>query len=70
MAHVKIYAGSNILANAVAAKLEDAGIPYIKKDNISGGIAAGFGTIDRAVEVYVEEGDKIKAEELLAGFVN
>lgn len=70
MAHVKIYAGSEVLVLAVAAKLEDAGIPFIQKDNISGGIAAGFGTAGRAVEVYVEEADKERAEELLAGFVN
>jgi len=70
MAHVKIYAGSEVLVLAVAAKLEDAGIPFIQKDNISGGIAAGFGTAGRAVEVYVDEADKVKAEELLAGFVN
>jgi hypothetical protein len=70
MAHVKIYAGSEIMVKAVISKLEDAGIPYIEKNNISGGIAAGFGTSDRAVEVYVEQADKVTAEELLAGFVN
>ncbi|MES2484359.1 MAG: DUF2007 domain-containing protein [Bacteroidota bacterium] len=70
MAHVKIYAGSEVLVMAVAAKLEDAGIPFIQKDNISSGIAAGFGTMGRAVEVYVDEVDKVRAEELLAGFAN
>jgi len=70
MAQVKIYSGSEILVGAVAAKLEDAGIPFIQKDNISGGVAAGFGTLGRAIEVYVDEADKATAEELLAGFVN
>jgi hypothetical protein len=70
MAHVKIYAGSQVLVRAVAAKLEDAGILFIEKDNISSGITVGLGTLDRAVEVYVDEADKAKAEELLAGFVN
>ena len=70
MAHVKIYAGSEIVVGAVVAKLEDAGIPFIQKDNISGGIAAGFGTLGRAVEVYVDEAYKAAAEALLGDFVN
>jgi hypothetical protein len=69
MAYVKIYTGSEVLAKAVAAKLEEANIPYIEKDVSAGG--AVIGNLDGGVfEVHVEEADKATAKELLAGFVN
>ncbi len=69
MSHVKIYAGSEVLAKAVAVKLEEANIPYIEKDVSAGG--AVIGNLDGGTfEIHVEEADKARAEELLAGFVN
>lgn len=61
MAMVKVYAGSEILALGVQAKLEEAGISTIVKDNIESATLSGFGSFGQTVQVFVNEEDVAKA---------
>lgn len=61
----KIFSGSQILAIAVKEILDANKINYIERDDINSGIMAGFGTIDKAVHIFVEESDKNHALQLI-----
>ncbi len=61
MAMVKVYGGSEIMAQSVQAKLEEAGISTIMKDNIESATLAGFGSFGQTVQIFVNEEDVAKA---------
>ncbi|AXG72767.1 DUF2007 domain-containing protein [Flavobacterium arcticum] len=61
MAMVKVYGGSEIMAQSVQAKLEEAGISTIIKDNIESATLAGFGSFGQTVQIFVNEEDVAKA---------
>ncbi|MEC4113506.1 putative signal transducing protein [Myroides pelagicus] len=65
MSHKKLYAGSEVMVLAVRNLLEDHNIGYIIRDDIESGIAAGYGTLGKAVNVFVEETDLDRAKTLL-----
>lgn len=65
MSHVKLYAGSEVMVLAVKDLLEQNNIPYIIRDDIESAITAGFGSMDKAVNVFVEEQDLEKAKKVL-----
>lgn len=62
MDSVKIYSGSEILAQGLQVKLESEGISSWTKNNIQSAISAGFGIINQAVDVYVDQADQEKAK--------
>ena len=64
MNSVKIYSGSEILAQALQVKLQEAGINSWTKNNIQSAISAGFGSIGQAVDVYVDIEDKDAANQI------
>ena len=66
MAMVKVYGGSEIMAQAVQIKLEEAGIGTIIKDNIESATLAGFGSFGQTVQIFVDEADVAKAEEIIS----
>ena len=68
MALMKIFSGSQILAQALQVKLEAAEISTVVKNNIQSGIIAGFGTSGQAVEVFIEKHDLIKANLIIEEF--
>lgn len=68
MAVKKVFSGSEILAMALQAKIEDAGIKTIVKNNTQSAIASGFGTLGTAVEVFIDEKDAAKAEKIIEDF--
>lgn len=68
MALVKIFSGSEILAGALNAKLEAAGINTLVKNNIQSATAAGFGGLGQAVEVFVDKLEMPKAESIIENF--
>jgi Putative prokaryotic signal transducing protein len=68
MGLMKVFSGSEILAQALQAKLEDAGINTIAKNNIQSGRLSGFGTADQAVEVFIQETDFSKANPVIEEF--
>lgn len=66
MSHQKLFAGSEIMVLAVRNILEENSIPYIIRDDIESAISSGFGSADKAVNVFVENSDLDKAKNLLA----
>lgn len=65
MSHIKLFAGSEVMALAVKNILEDNQIPYIVRDDIESAIGIGMGTLGKAVNIFVEEQDLPKAKNLL-----
>ena len=68
MGLMKIFSGSEILAQALQAKLEQANVATNVKNNIQSGRLAGFGTADQAVEVFIQEVDFGKANPIIEEF--
>lgn len=68
MGLMKVFSGSEILAQALQVKLEDAKVSTILKNNIQSGRIAGFGTADQAVEVFIQETDFAKANPVIEEF--
>ncbi len=68
MALMKIFSGSEILAQALQSKLESAEISTVVKNNIQSGLIAGFGTAGQAVEVFIEKIDLVKASPIIEEF--
>lgn len=65
MNHKKLYAGSEVMVLAVRNLLEENNIAYIIRDDIDSALGAGYGTLGKAVHVFVEEKDVEKAKNLL-----
>ncbi|WP_410880153.1 putative signal transducing protein [Myroides sp. DW712] len=65
MDHKKVYAGSEVMVLAVRNLLEEHNIAYIIRDDIEAGRSAGYGTLGKAVHVFVEEQDVERVEALL-----
>lgn len=68
MGLMKIFSGSEILAQALQSKLEEANVTTNIKNNIQSGRLAGFGTADQAVEVFIQETDFAKANPVIEEF--
>ncbi len=68
MGLIKIFSGSEILANNLKAKLEDKNINVVIKDNIQSARLAGFGNSDLAVELFIQEFDFGKAHPVIEDF--
>lgn len=52
---MKIFSGSEILASALKEKIEAVGVEVLRKDNIQSARLGGFGNLDLAVELFVDE---------------
>ena len=65
---MKVFSGSEILAQALQVKLEEANVATNLKNNIQSGRLAGFGTADQAVEVFIQETDFAKANPVIEEF--
>ena len=68
MGLMKVFSGSEILAQALQVKLEAANVTSSTKNNIQSGRLAGFGTADQAVEVFIQETDFAKANPVIEEF--
>ena len=68
MGLMKIFSGSEILAQALKSKIEEVGVNTIIKNNIQSAKLAGFGTADQAVEVFIQEIDFGKANPVIEEF--
>lgn len=68
MGLMKVFSGSEILAQALQEKLETAGVGTVKKDNIQSARLGGFGNSDLAVEVFIQETDFAKANPVIEDF--
>ena len=68
MALVKIFAGSEITAQAINTRLQEQGIGSLIKNHIQSGTVAGFGTLGLSVEIYVEQEDVVAAKQVVKEF--
>lgn len=68
MGMMKVFSGSEVMAMALKAKIEEAGVATTIKNNIQSGTMAGFGTSDLAVEVFINERDFGKANKAIEDF--
>lgn len=68
MGLIKIFSGSEILAQALQQKIEAIGINTVIKDNIQSARLGGFGNTDLAVEVFIQEKDYGKAHQVIEEF--
>ena len=55
MGMMKVFSGSDILASALKEKIEEIGVEVLKKDNIQSARLGGFGNLDLAVELFIDE---------------
>lgn len=55
MGIMKVFSGSEILADTLKQKIEEIGVEVVKKDNLQSARLAGFGNTDLAVELFVDE---------------
>ncbi|TGD59113.1 putative signal transducing protein [Flavobacterium humi] len=68
MGLMKVFSGSEILAQALQAKLEEAGVGTVAKNNIQSGRLPGFGTAGQAMEIFIQETDFAKANPVIEEF--
>ena len=68
MGIMKVFSGSEILADALKQKIEAVGVEVVKKDNLQSARMAGFGSSDLAVELFVDERYYGKISPVLEGF--
>ncbi len=68
MGLMKIFSGSEILAQALQQKIEAIGVETIVKNNIQSSRLAGFGSTGVAVEVFIQEVDFGKANPIIEAF--
>ena len=65
MSLTKVFTGNEIMALAAQARLDEAGINSLVKNNIPGGTLTGQNPAGLSVEVFVEVEDVAKAEEVI-----
>ncbi len=68
MGLIKIFSGSEILALALQAKIEAAGVNTVVKNNIQTALNIGLGHLGQAVEVFIQETDFNKANPVIEEF--
>ncbi len=65
---MKVFSGSEILAMALKEKIEALGIDVLVKNNIQSARLGGFGNMDLAVEVFIQEVEYGKAHPVIEEF--
>lgn len=68
MGLMKVFSGSEILAQALQVKIEEIGVDTVIKNNIQSARLGGFGNSDLAVEVFIQETDFAKANPVIEEF--
>ena len=68
MALVKVFSGSEILAQALQVRIEATGVAVIVKNNIQSSTMSGVGSLGQAVEVFIDDKDKEKAAQAIEDF--
>jgi len=65
---MKVFSGSDILASSLKEKIEEIGVEVLKKDNIQSARLGGFGNLDLAVELFIDERHFGKVNEVIENF--
>ncbi|MGK4569131.1 putative signal transducing protein [Flavobacterium sp. 3HN19-14] len=68
MGLIKIFSGSEVLAQNLKTRIEEKGVNVVIKDNIQSARLAGFGNADAAVELFIQESDYGKASSAIEDF--
>lgn len=68
MGMMKVFSGNEILAMALKAKIEEAGVDTVVKNNIQSARMSGFGNMGQAVEVFIDEKNYGKAHKAIEDF--
>lgn len=68
MALKKIFSGSEILAAGLQKKLEAINVFPVVRNNLQAARVAGFGNTGLAVELFIEERELLKVEEIIEDF--
>ncbi len=68
MGLMKVFSGSEILAQALQQKIEEIGVNTIVKNNIQSARLGGFGNLGQAVELFIQETDFAKANPVIEAF--
>lgn len=68
MGLMKVFSGSEILAQALQQKIEAIGIDTVVKNNIQSARLGGFGSSGLAVEIFIQEVDYGKAHPVIEEF--
>ncbi|WP_300567644.1 DUF2007 domain-containing protein [Flavobacterium sp.] len=68
MGLIKIFSGTEVLAQNLQARIEAIGVNTVIKNNIQSGQLAGFRTADQAVEVFIQEVDFGKVNPVIEEF--
>lgn len=66
--HIKLYTGSSIEVNRLAAVLEEQKVNFIIKNPHESGRLAGFGTSGQSAELFVLDTDLEIAKKVLEDF--
>lgn len=65
---MKVFSGSEILASSLKEKIQEIGVEVLKKDNIQSARLGGFGNLDLAVELFIDERHFGKVNEVIENF--
>jgi hypothetical protein len=68
MALVKVFSGSEILAQSFQSELEAIGISPVVKNNIQASRSTGFAPLGMAVEIFIDDEDMGKAAQIIEEF--
>lgn len=68
MGLMKVFSGSEILAQALQSKIEEVGVQTVVKNNIQAARVSGFGELGQAVEVFIYERDFGKVHQVIEDF--
>lgn len=68
MGLMKVFSGSEILAQALRLKLSEVGVETVSKNNLQSARLGGFGNTDLAVEIFIEETEFAKANPVIEEF--
>lgn len=66
---VKVFSGSEIAVNLLQEELEQVGVYSIIQNEFNSGIVAGFAaSTSSAIDLFIQECDMEKAEDILKSF--
>jgi hypothetical protein len=67
---IRVYVGTEVLANLLKAELEDIGVGAIVQNDYLSGISVGFmGGTPSSVELYIQESELKEAESVIHEFI-
>jgi len=65
---IEIFSGTEIQVSALEYELDEAGIPYMVRNDQASGNLVGIGSIQAGVRILIEEKNREKAAPILEDF--